>query len=157
VIPTDLFLCKIDSLKIGLAEIRKKINLFIELSTKVVYDISFNDDKTILNDLIEEIGSLIRKMAEEVRQIVNLPENSGTEYAKNSYKNIYSVFVSEFLKVMHSWKEAQTNYQEKITEKLRRQIKIVSPSATDQQITALIEAGYESINIFTNSLFEKLK
>jgi hypothetical protein len=78
-------------------------------------------------------------------------KSSGSSEARIR-NNMHNTLTVKFLDLVTSYQEAQRKYKDKHNEKVRRQIKIVNPDATEEMIQQAIESG--SKDIFASQLVD---
>ena len=95
------------------------------------------------DSLVTSVRDALKKMGEQ-----NAKESGSSENRIRS--NMHNTLTVKFLDLATSYQEVQRKYKDKHTDKMRRQILIVNPSATEEQIQEAIESG--SKDIFASQL-----
>lgn len=105
-----------------------------------------------LDVLIDETNDLTHKVRDALQEMqAENAKSSGSSEARIR-NNMHNTLTVKFLDLVTSYQEAQRKYKDKHNEKVRRQIKIVNPDATEEMIQQAIESG--SKDIFASQLVD---
>lgn len=138
-------------------ELVKKHILVIRNSTKRVAEInqqvvlattneSENEESRELQLLITDTNKkaaitkqMLKKMNEETESLKVAPGNKQSEVRIR--ENLSNTLTRKFVDVMKEYQTAQTKYKTDIKKKVKRQVQIIKPDATQEEIDAVLQAG----------------
>merc|ERR1712146_710522 len=150
---TDFFE-DVGQIKAWMSSIRNNIaieEIYGQFITAVTSD-QTKEASVELDELIDETGSLTKKVSEALKAMdADNKQHSGSSDARMR-TNIHNALSAKFLEHMTAYQEAQRKYKDKHTEKMRRQILIVNPSASEAEIQEALESG--SKDVFAQQLID---
>jgi t-SNARE complex subunit (syntaxin) len=138
-------------------ELVKKHILVIRNSTKRVAEInqqvilattneSENEESQELQLLITDTNKkaaiakqMLKKLNEETESLKVAPGNKQSEIRIR--ENLSNTLTRKFVDVMKEYQTAQTKYKTDIKKKVKRQVQIIKPDATQEEIDAILQAG----------------
>lgn len=139
-------------------ELVKKHILVIRNSTKRVADInqqvvlattseSEHEESQELQLLVTETNKkaaiakqLLKKLNEETEGLKGTPGNNKQSEIRIR-ENLSNTLTRKFVDVMKEYQSAQTKYKTDIKKKVKRQVQIIKPDATQEEIDAVLQAG----------------
>jgi syntaxin 1B/2/3 len=113
----------------------------------------FKASSSQLDSLIDETNELTHKVRDGLQEMQNANAKASGSSEARIRNNMHNTLTVKFLDLVTSYQEAQRKYKDKHNDKVRRQIKIVNPDATEEQIQQAIESG--SKDIFASQLVDK--
>ena len=119
------------------------------------------------SELSRELGAIIsntNKKAAVAKQLLTrlkeetdrLKNNNGPKDA-NALKireNLINTLTRKFVDVMKEYQNAQQKYKTDIKKKVKRQVQIVKPDATTEEIEAVMKSGGGSSDVFKNAILK---
>lgn len=116
-------------------------------SLDAVSDMQQKRARKQIDDLSSEIMSLFRKVTGDVKSIKQKPEASTPKNAPQVER-----LSREIVKVRRNYEQSDSNYRKELESQIARQVKIVRPDATDQEIRAAVEDP--NSQIFSQALMQ---
>lgn len=116
-------------------------------SLDAVSDMQQKRARKQIDDLSSEIMSLFRKVTGDVKMIKQQPEASSSKNAPQVER-----LSREITKVRRNYEVSDSNYRKELEAQIARQVKIVRPDATDQEIRAAVEDP--NSQIFSQALLQ---
>lgn len=151
---TDFFE-DVGQIKAWMSSIRKNIGAIEEVYGHFITAVTSDQTKESsaeLDVLIDETNDLTHKVRDALQEMqAENAKSSGSSEARIR-NNMHNTLTVKFLDLVTSYQEAQRKYKDKHNEKVRRQIKIVNPDATEEMIQQAIESG--SKDIFASQLVD---
>jgi len=89
------------------------------------------------------------KIVGESLKSMNLENKSSTDHTKWR-TNIHSLLTKRFMDQLSTYRTMQSDYREKIKERIRQRVLIVNPSATEEDIEKVVDSG--NLNVFASQL-----
>ena len=98
-----------------------------------------------IEDLMDQTTTLIKAVKEALKDL----DKEGKEHAKKSKndaeartrQNMYNTLVKKFISVVQEYQEMQNKFKSKYRDRVGRQLKVVRPDATVDEINEMIESG----------------
>jgi len=102
-----------------------------------------------LNRQLEsDIDSLVRFIGNDLKTMSNDIKNS-TEHVKWK-TNIHSLITKQFMDILTSYRSKQSEYRDKINNRIRQRVLLVNPKASTEEIEGIVETG--NLNIFAQEI-----
>lgn len=145
------FLKDVDQIKTWLTKIRWNIETIEELYgttiTTVTNSQSEKSDRVSikLETFLDETNGLTYKVRDILRKMRSAAVTDTTKSETRMRNNIQNMLTMKFLGLITDYQEVQQKYKNKQIEKARRQIMIVYPDASQDQIDHLLESGIDDI------------
>lgn len=161
----NLFFENIDSLKKYL-EIIKKSTKEIQNQSKIILQSSSASEKetkasqameeTIIttDKIVRECKKLVQALQKEVKDTGGGGGGEGKKSSKSQQKqlkespedqqlkiNALMILIRQFVSLMKDYQNSQTIHQIEMKKKFKRQIKVIQPQITDEEIETLIKSG----------------
>eukprot|EP01038_Epipyxis_sp_PR26KG_P014799 gene14799-19885_t len=153
-------------------EIVKKNIVEIRESTRKITDINQNVQQATTNereqDISNELAPIVKitnKRATNAKQLLQrLREDTESLKSKNSgskqtpeiriRENLINTLTRKFVDVMKEYQNAQTKYKTDIKKKVKRQVQIVKPDATTEEIDAVFKTGGGASEVFKTAILQ---
>lgn len=108
---------------------------------------------TILSNTLEKELAAVQQMIISIRtSLKNLYSDirklDPSDIQKKIQSNIHSVLFKKFYDLVQTYQEKQLKAKKKFNERISRQVKLVNPLATDEEIAEVISSG--SANVFSD-------
>ena len=104
------------------------------------------DESKELTDLITETNKkaavakqLLKKLREDTEALKEAPDRKQSEVRIR--ENLANTLTRKFVDVMKEYQNAQTKYKTDIKKKVKRQVQIIKPDATAEEIDAVLKSG----------------
>ena len=97
---------------------------------------------------------LLTKMQEDTKRMRTSNQNNGAKAQADIRlrENMFNTLTRKFVDVMKEYQNAQTKYKTDIKKKVKRQVQIVKPDATTEEIDAVFKAGGGAGDVFKNAI-----
>ena len=118
-------------------------------------------------ELSRELGGIIsntnKKAAVAKQLLTRLKEETDRLKTQNGPKdanalkireNLVNTLTRKFVEVMKEYQNAQQKYKTDIKKKVKRQVQIVKPDATTDEIEAVMKSGGGSSDVFKNAILK---
>jgi len=146
------FFENVGQIKAWMSSIRKNIGAIEEVYGHFITAVTSDQTKESsaeLDALIDETNGLTHKVRDALQEMQTENEKLEKKEAGSSEArirtNMHNTLTVKFLDLVTSYQEAQRKYKDKHTEKVRRQIKIVNPGATEEEIQQALDDGAKDI------------
>jgi t-SNARE complex subunit (syntaxin) len=84
-----------------------------------------------------------------------MKESKGSKVAELRVRdNLVNTLTRKFVDVMKEYQNAQQKYKTDIKKKVKRQVQIVKPEATSDEIDAVLKSGGGSGEVFKNAILK---
>ncbi|KAI8970391.1 t-SNARE [Mycotypha africana] len=148
------FFDQIDRIKIGLNSINTNVDHIGNLHNAALETFNEQQSRQLANDLEsmkQETQSINNDIKQSIRQLEafnsQLPNDSETQMRRSQTAAIKK----RFLDTIQRYQDVERNYQLKYRQRIERQIRIVKPEATEDEIDDIIDAD-DTPQIFAQSL-----
>ena len=153
----------------GDVDIIKNIIHSIKDATKRISDInqevalSATSDSTSANDDLGNIISTTNKKAQNAKlmlknmqdELAALKKNEDTKQSELRIReNLANTLTRKFVEVMKDYQNSQTKYKTDIKKRVKRQVQIVKPDATSEEIDAVLKSNKGSGEIFKSAILK---
>jgi len=118
-------------------------SLLISTETRKHEEINSVLEQQIDSD-IHEIAEALKKMSSENKVAV--------EHARWR-NNVHAHLTKRFMDVLIQFRHQQTEYREKVQERIRQRLQIVKPDATPEEVQQVVSGG--KLNVFAQQLHEE--
>mmetsp|Transcript_20346 Transcript_20346/g.22105 ORF Transcript_20346/g.22105 Transcript_20346/m.22105 type:complete len:316 (+) Transcript_20346:253-1200(+) len=97
---------------------------------------------------------LLQKLQEDTKRMrtSNTSANSKAQADIRLRENMFNTLTRKFVDVMKEYQNAQTKYKTDIKKKVKRQVQIVKPDATTEEIDAVFKAGGGAGDVFKSAI-----
>ncbi|KJE96279.1 syntaxin 1.1 [Capsaspora owczarzaki ATCC 30864] len=109
-----------------------------------------------LEKLMQEVQVLANQVRKKLKEMdKDIASNAGSQLhdagtrIKESQKSILS---RKFVKLMNEYNEIQTQYKQKYRDRVKRQLKIVKPGATAEEVNQVLDSDRDPGAIFANEI-----
>jgi len=151
------FFAEVNSIKTGMATIRKNIKQIEDISQ--LYLNAINSDNTEKqSDELEKLLDATNGAAADVRKKLKDMDKQNKEQKQGTAQwrirtNMHGTLTKKFLDLMSEYQETQTKYKNKYRERVARQFRIVNPQASEEEIDKAIESG--DTQVFARQILDK--
>jgi len=151
------FFQEVNTIKAGMGTIKRNMEQVEELYGKTVAAV--NAEESSKNS--EELEKLIDRTniaATDVQTKLKEMDKANKKLEKGTAQfrirtNMHGTLTKNFLELMSKYQELQTKYKNKFKDRITRQVKIVNPDATQEEIEEAIESG--NTQVFTDQILDK--
>lgn len=102
-------------------------------------------------------ASVAKQLLQSLREDTERQKTSTASGEKNEIRireNLVNTLTRKFVEVMKAYQNSQQKFKTDIKKKMKRQLKIVQPDATPEEIEAVVSTGGGSSEIFQNSILK---
>ena len=157
------FFNDVEVVKRNIAIIKEATRKIIEINQNVVQATTADkesDYSSELESVISETNKkaagtkqLLQKMQEDTKRMrTSNQTNSKTQADIRLRENMFNTLTRKFVDVMKEYQNAQTKYKTDIKKKVKRQVQIVKPDATTEEIDAVFKAGGGAGDVFKSAI-----
>ena len=158
----EVFFTDVDTIK-GHINVIKETSVRVDLINQEV-TLAPNSDKEAeitagLQDMINKTNkraTLAKKMLQSLQE--DTARMKTDNKAKSSEirirENLCVTLTRKFVDVMKDYQSAQTRYKSDIKKKVKRQVQIAKPEATEEEVEAILRAGGGSGELFKNTILK---
>jgi len=156
------FFEEVNSIKTGMAQIRKNIRLIEETYSQSLVTVGIEQGQKTSEELerlidatnlsASDVRNKLKEMDQDIKK-ASKQEKGSAQYRIKT--NMHQTLTRKFLELMKEYQEVQTKYKNKYREKIERQYRIVKPNATQEEIDEAIDSG--SVQPFQQSLLDNKK
>jgi len=135
-------------IKGGLTAIRTNVERFRLLKNQQVQASSPDQEKDIsrqLNALLDQTNQQVTSVMREIEDLkeenvafMNKHKDSSEARIRN---NMHQALTRKFREVLTEYQSVQSEFKQEVVGKVTRQVRIVYPEATDEEVNRLIDAG----------------
>lgn len=155
----ESFFKEVDTAKANIADIEKACKDIELLSNKVVQSSSQAADKANsdqLNKILKDTNSKASSTHKWLKSIKDQNDSMKSDAKANSNElrirqNMHATTANKFMSVMKDYQACQVKYKEGMSNKLTRQVKVVNPNATAEDIKAVVSTG-DTSKVFRNAI-----
>ncbi|KAL0074886.1 t-SNARE [Phycomyces blakesleeanus] len=153
---TDGYLTEVNVLREAIRDVSNNITLIGELHNASL--VSINETQTARSSQqLEEFVADTSRQNNIIKARIKAMEQSNFNLKNNSDLNIRRSHVDslkkEFVRVIRSYQDVERTYSQKYRQRIERQIRIVKPDVTSEEIDAVIESDQQN-TIFAQSLMQ---
>lgn len=143
------FFSDVEIVKTAIATIKESTRKISDINQNVVQATTIEREQDQSSEL-EPIIKLTNKKATLAKQLLQrLKEETDKNKAQNGQKspevrireNMVNTLTRKFIDVMKEYQNAQTKFKTDIKKKVKRQVQIVKPDATTEEIDAVFKSG----------------
>lgn len=152
------FFSKVEQIKRNMDQIKKNM---VQLEKKhgtsltAVSSTKSNKQQEEIEDMMDQTTTLIKAVKESLKEL----DAEGKAHRKKSKgdaedrsrQNMYNTLVKKFISLVQEYQEMQTTFKNKYRDRVGRQLKVVKPDATLDEIEEIIDSGGDK-NIFTQQM-----
>eukprot|EP00287_Rhodomonas_sp_CCMP768_P004246 CAMPEP_0196737452 /NCGR_PEP_ID=MMETSP1091-20130531/15183_1 /TAXON_ID=302021 /ORGANISM="Rhodomonas sp., Strain CCMP768" /LENGTH=294 /DNA_ID=CAMNT_0042081307 /DNA_START=53 /DNA_END=937 /DNA_ORIENTATION=+ len=114
-----------------------------------------NKRQSELDDLIDQTSTLMKAVKEKLKEMDEQGKKHDKKVGKQDSEsrirnNMYSTLSKKFLQLVKEYQEMQSKYKNKYRDRIGRQVKVVKPDATDEEVDEMMESGQTAV--FAQSL-----
>ena len=102
-------------------------------------------------------ASVAKQLLQSLREETERQKTSTNSGEKNEIRireNLINTLTRKFVEVMKAYQNSQQKFKTDIKKKMKRQLQIVKPDATPEEIEAVVSTGGGSSEIFKNSILK---
>eukprot|EP01116_Phalansterium_solitarium_P016615 TRINITY_DN3893_c0_g9_i1.p1 TRINITY_DN3893_c0_g9~~TRINITY_DN3893_c0_g9_i1.p1 ORF type:complete len:307 (-),score=91.99 TRINITY_DN3893_c0_g9_i1:387-1307(-) len=155
------FFEEVNEIKQGMSNIRKNMKDIEECYSQSLVATNTNEQQASSAELERLIdatnfeASKVRNKLKEMDADTKKSDKSDVGTAEWRVRtNMHGSLTRKFLELMAEYQELQTKYKNKYKDRVERQIKIVNPAATDEEIEQVLESGTAN-EIFAEQILDK--
>ncbi|KAJ1477134.1 t-SNARE [Baffinella frigidus] len=149
----NAFFAKVKSVKDEMGDIRKNINQIKELHSKIITEVSQQKSKEHtekLDELLLQTSSTAKKVKDRLRDFEGLTKECREEYGEASsqsrvHVNMHGSLTKKFMELMNEYNQVQGRYKTLLRDRVARQVKVVNPNATPEEVAEAIANGGSDI------------
>mmetsp|Transcript_17807 Transcript_17807/g.26989 ORF Transcript_17807/g.26989 Transcript_17807/m.26989 type:complete len:303 (+) Transcript_17807:37-945(+) len=151
----EIFFAAVDQIKKQISHVRKATSKVIKVSEKAKKATTTEQEQKLSKDLrrvIDESNKQAKRaknLLGELKDENNLLKTQGkvSESDMRVRENLVTTLTRKFLEEIKKYQAAQQQYKEEIQTKLKRQVKLVKPDATDDDVEAIVnsEGGRDAL------------
>ena len=156
------FFADVERVKENIAVIKEATKKIAEINVNVLQATTADREHEYSSELEPLIKStnkkanLAKQLLQRIREDTeNLKKsNNGTKQTPEVRirENLSNTLTRKFVDVMKEYQNAQTKYKTDIKKKVKRQVQIVKPDATTEEIDAVFKSGGGSGEVFKNAI-----
>lgn len=142
------FLTKMDALKDGITNVRTTIRRIRGLKQQAIQATSPEQEKHISSGLSELVDTTNRDILNIKRGLESLKVENAAFAAKkpNSSEakmreNMHAAITRKFRDILKDYQTIQTDYKKEVREKVSRQVHMVLPEASEEEVTKIVNSG----------------
>lgn len=155
------FFDQVKGVKDDMSAIRANINQIKEYHAKIVTEVSQTKSKehsAKLDDLLQDTSRISMKVKEKLRSIETEHEEYAQEHGTDSsqfkiHQNMHGSITKKFVELMKDYDGVQTKYKSLLRDRVARQVKVVNPNATPEEVEEAVNQG--GANVFADQLLSK--
>jgi len=153
------FFTEVGIVKNSMNKIRNNIDLIKDNYSKTLAGAASEQSKNANEDVsrwMEEIQDEQRKVRSILLKMADQNKNATPGATETRMRvNMHGTLTRKFMSLMQEYEELQTKYKNKIKDTVKRQLKIVNPEATEEQIDKVVEEkGSDPSHIFTEQMLD---
>ena len=156
------FFGDVDMVKGHINHIKDTTRKIEEINQALVLTANSDKDSEISGGLQAMISTTNKKAAIAKKMLQELQENTArlktTAGAKQSEirirENLCVTLTRKFVDVMKEYQSAQSKYKIDIKKKVKRQVQIARPEATEEEVEAIVRSGGGSGDVFKNAILQ---
>mmetsp|Transcript_26805 Transcript_26805/g.42964 ORF Transcript_26805/g.42964 Transcript_26805/m.42964 type:complete len:307 (+) Transcript_26805:252-1172(+) len=152
------FFAKVEQIKRNMDQIKKNM---VQLEKKhgtaltAVSSTKSNKQQEEIEDMMDQTTTLIKAVKESLKELDTEAKahrkKSKGDAEDRTRQNMYNTLVKKFISLVQEYQEMQNNFKNKYRDRVGRQLKVVKPDATLDEIEELIDSGGDK-NIFTQQM-----
>lgn len=151
------FFQQVNSIKAGLGAIRRNMEQIEAVYGDTITAVN-SEKGSKSSDELEKLIDKTNIAANDVRLKLQEMEKENKKLEKGSAEyrirtNMRGTLTKNFLELMTKYQEIQSKYKRKFKEKVERQILIVNPNATQEEIDQALESG--NTQVFANQILDR--
>eukprot|EP01098_Paradermamoeba_levis_P011454 TRINITY_DN490_c0_g1_i1.p1 TRINITY_DN490_c0_g1~~TRINITY_DN490_c0_g1_i1.p1 ORF type:complete len:288 (+),score=109.67 TRINITY_DN490_c0_g1_i1:230-1093(+) len=148
----------VDFIKAGFTKVQDLLDQLQEKQLASVASVS-NDETTKYGREIERMTDQITKISADLKnrlkkmknEVDQMEDSQSTE--KRLRTNMHGTLTRKFMDLMKEFQEIQARYKAKFRERVERQVKIVAPEATQDEIEKIMDGG--GSDVFSQTILSK--
>ena len=149
------FFNDVESIKDDISSVSSATEKIISLKDKAVLATS-EQEETQISDTIRTLVESTNKRAKTCKNLLGLLKQENTNLSEKKditatdlrvRENLVNTLLRKFIDEMKRYQQAQQNYKTDVKKKVTRQIQIIKPDATDQEVDEIMrsEGGREGL------------
>ncbi|KAF8231301.1 t-SNARE [Tricholoma matsutake] len=141
--PTSTFLSEVASIQDGIERINVNITNISALHARTlnVIDSGRDLDAAQLDELTAETRKLMNNLKDRIKALDREPMAADAQMRRNRT----ALVRSKFLEAIQTYQRVEQEYRAKSRQRVERQLKIVKPDATPEEVSAVAEGGGQQI------------
>lgn len=156
------FFGDIEIVKSNILAIREATKKIADINQQVVLATTTEREQDVSTDLSPIITQTNKKATIAKQLLQKLKEDTERQKTSSGAQqpeirirdNLTNTLTRKFVDVMKEYQNAQTKYKTDIKKKVKRQVQIVKPEATTEEIDAVLKSGGGSGEIFKNAILK---
>eukprot|EP00002_Diphylleia_rotans_P007529 TRINITY_DN1711_c0_g1_i1.p1 TRINITY_DN1711_c0_g1~~TRINITY_DN1711_c0_g1_i1.p1 ORF type:complete len:293 (-),score=70.29 TRINITY_DN1711_c0_g1_i1:311-1189(-) len=153
----DTFFQDVGLIKNRMANVRRNLERLTVLQEKAVTATRQGDSTSEeIQDLMDATNGecvAIKSRLKEMEAQIKKAQGDSTAQERIR-KNMYGTLSKQFIELMSLYQEKQSKYKSQIRDKTERQLKIVNPEITKEQVDRVVEEGANA-QIFVDAMADK--
>lgn len=156
------FFSSVEIVKQNILAIRQASKRVSELNQEAVLATTSEQEQAFSSELTPIVNDTNKKAALCKQLLQRLREETdGLKNAQGAKKselqirdNLTNTLTRKFVDIMKEYQQAQQKYKTDIKKKVKRQVQIVKPDATTEEIDAVLKSGGGSGEVFKNAILK---
>lgn len=156
------FFADVETIKNNIAIIKDSTRKIAEINQNVVQATTADKEQDFSSELESVISqtnkkatvtkALLQKIQEGTKRLNTSQSGSKLTSDIRLRENMFNTLTRKFVDVMKEYQNAQTKYKTDIKKKVKRQVQIVKPDATTEEIDAVFKAGGGAGEVFKTAI-----
>jgi len=141
--PTSAFLTEVASIQDGIERINLNVTNISALHARTLNltDSGRDLDAARLDELTAETRNIINNVKERIKAL----DRESMAADAQMRRNRTALVRSKFLEAIHNYQKVEQEYRAKSRQRVERQLRIVKPDATPEEVAAVAEGGGQQI------------
>jgi t-SNARE complex subunit (syntaxin) len=153
------FFGDVDIVKKNIMKIKEATKRIEDIKQQVVLTTTSEREKEITKDLEPLIAETNKKASLAKQLLQRIREDTEKMQGKDASvirirENLSNTLTRKFVDVMKEYQNTQQNFKTEIKKKVKRQVQIVKPDATSEEIDAVLQSGGGSGEVFKNAILK---
>ncbi|KAF2140516.1 uncharacterized protein K452DRAFT_252194 [Aplosporella prunicola CBS 121167] len=149
IMSNDAFLTRVDGAKQRIRELTSHITQISTIHQRLLSDTGDSGANRQLEDLVSRTQTLNMTIKDEIKFLETDAVRAGSNPAKHSQvRNLKTSFTNE----LQSYQRLEADYRERYRDQIRRQVRIVNPELTEEEVEQAAETDFGSEGIFQTAL-----
>ncbi|KAK2466984.1 hypothetical protein APHAL10511_001242 [Amanita phalloides] len=146
--PAPGFAQEVTSVQSGIDQLNGNVSIIATLHGRLVNVVSegTNPDAQQLDLMREETRTLVNQFKDRIKSLETIPAGPDA----NIRRNQVTLLRSNFVDAVRNYQRVEQDYSQQSRRRIERQLKIVKPDATDDEVREAVEGGGDQI--FTKAL-----
>jgi len=154
------FFHNVTEVKVNLKKLDNNVKDLEERYAKQLGTVDTKEKKKVateVNKVIDDTNSIANKVKKKLQEMANVKQEATDEAGlaeARIRKSTHTSLVQRFVEIMEQYQASQAKYQKQYRENVERQIKIVKPEVTQQEVEETVQSG-NADRIFASKLVDR--